>query len=94
MLNTTDSVYSRVIPVEYPKVGEPPSPVRIGVITVSNDNIKWMDIPGDPQQHYLPRMEWANNSDELVVQQLNRKQNESKLFYCNVTTGAATELLY
>ncbi len=90
MLNTTDSPYSKVIPVEYPKVGEPPSPVRIGVITVSNDNIKWMDIPGDPQQHYLPRMEWANNSAELVVQQLNRKQNESKLFYCNAATGAAT----
>jgi dipeptidyl-peptidase-4 len=31
MLNTTDSVYSKVIPVEYPKVGEPPSPARIGV---------------------------------------------------------------
>ncbi len=90
MLNTTDSVYSRVIPVEYPKVGQSPSPVRIGVITVSNENIKWMDIPGDPQEHYLPRMEWANNSDELVVQQLNRKQNESKLFYCNVNTGNTT----
>jgi dipeptidyl-peptidase-4 len=34
MLNTTDSVYSQVIPVEYPKVGEPPSPVRIGVINM------------------------------------------------------------
>lgn len=89
MLNTTDSVYSRVIPVEYPKVGEPPSPVRIGVITVSDAKITWMNIPGDPQQHYLPRMEWANNSDEVVVQQLNRKQNESKLFYCNAVTGEA-----
>lgn len=90
MLNTTDSQYSRVIPVEYPKVGWPPSPVRIGVITVNDDQIKWMNIPGDPQEHYLPRMEWADNSDELVVQQLNRKQNESKLFYCNAATGTAT----
>jgi dipeptidyl-peptidase-4 len=87
MLNTTDSVYSQVIPVEYPKVGEPPSPVGIGVINISTANIKWMDIPGDPQQHYLPVMEWAANSDELVVQQLNRKQNESRLFYCNVSDG-------
>jgi dipeptidyl-peptidase 4 len=87
MLNTTDSAYSRIIPVEYPKVGWPPSPVRIGVITIRDDNIKWMNIPGDPQEHYLPRMEWANNPDELVAQQLNRKQNESKLFYCNATTG-------
>lgn len=89
MLNTTDSVYSQIIPVEYPKVGQPPSPVRIGVITVDNKKTTWMDIPGDPQQHYLPRMEWADNSKELIVQQLNRKQNESKLFYCNAVTGAS-----
>ncbi|MEP7252997.1 MAG: S9 family peptidase [Ginsengibacter sp.] len=90
MLNTTDSVYSQIIPVEYPKVGQPPSPVRIGVINVGNDDVSWMNIPGDPQQHYLPRMEWANNSTELVVQQLNRKQNESQLYYCDVATGAAS----
>ncbi len=89
MLNTTDSVYSRVIPVEYPKVGEPPSPVRIGVIELGNNNVTWMNVPGDPQQHYIPRMEWADNSNEVVVQQLNRKQNESKLFYCNAATGEA-----
>ena len=34
MLNTTDSNYSQVIPVEYPKVGEAPSPVKIGVVSV------------------------------------------------------------
>jgi len=88
MLNTTDSVYSQVIPVEYPKVGEPPSPVRIGVVTINNDAIKWMNIEGDPQQNYLPRMEWAGD-DSLVVQQLDRKQQESKLIYCNATTGTS-----
>jgi dipeptidyl-peptidase-4 len=36
MLNTTDSIYSRVIPVEYPKVGESPSAVRIGVVNLYN----------------------------------------------------------
>ena len=89
MLNTTDSVYSIVIPVEYPKVGQPPSPVRIGVVTVANDNIKWMKVPGDPSEHYIPRMEWADNSSQVVLQQLNRKQNESKLFFCDVNTGVA-----
>jgi dipeptidyl-peptidase 4 len=86
MLNTTDSVYSQVVPVEYPKVGEPPSPVRIGVVSVDNKSIQWMNIEGDPQQHYLPCMEWAD-SNRLVVQQLDRKQQESKLIYCNATTG-------
>ncbi|WP_394767848.1 DPP IV N-terminal domain-containing protein, partial [Ferruginibacter sp.] len=86
MLNTTDSNYSKVIPVEYPKVGEPPSPVKIGVVAATGGNIQWMDIEGDPQQHYLPRMEWADAAT-LVVQQLNRKQQESKLMYCNITDG-------
>ena len=90
MLNTTDSAYSRVIPVEYPKVGEPPSPVRIGVITVANGNVKWMNIPGDPAQNYLPRMQWAS-SNELIVQQLNRKQNQSRLFYCNIADGSSKD---
>jgi dipeptidyl-peptidase 4 len=86
MLNTTDSIYSRVIPVEYPKVGESPSSVRIGVVSLSNRYVKWMDIEGDPQQNYLPRMEWSG-ANELVVQQLDRKQQESKLIYCNVSDG-------
>ncbi|MEO6537210.1 MAG: DPP IV N-terminal domain-containing protein [Ferruginibacter sp.] len=89
MLNTTDSIYSRIVPVEYPKVGESPSPVRIGVVNLSSGFIRWMNIAGDPQQHYLPRMEWSANN-ELVVQQLDRKQQESKLIYCNTGNGSSS----
>jgi dipeptidyl-peptidase-4 len=88
MLNTTDSNYSRVIPVEYPKVGEAPSPVRIGVADAASGVVRWMQIEGDPQQHYLPRMEWSG-PNELMVQQLDRKQQESKLIYCNTTDGSS-----
>ena len=88
MLNTTDSNYSHVIPVEYPKVGESPSPVRIGVVDINAGPIKWMNIEGDPQQHYLVRMEW-DGPNEIMVQQLDRKQQESKILYCNTTDGSA-----
>lgn len=92
MLNTTDSVYSRVIPVEYPKVGESPSPTRIGVVSVTGGPTVWLAIPGDPQQHYLNRMDWIPNSSSLFVQQLNRKQNESKLLICTPATQAITPI--
>jgi len=88
MLNTTDSVYSQVIPVEYPKVGEPPSPARIGVVNISTAQTKWMNIPGEPNQNYLIRMEWSGPA-EIILQQVNRKQNESKLMLCNTMTGDA-----
>ncbi|WP_461095146.1 S9 family peptidase [Spirosoma gilvum] len=97
MLNTTDSVYSHVVPVEYPKVGELPSPARIGIVTISGDRnavppTTWLAIPGDPQQHYLPRMAWLPNGSALMVLQLNRKQNESKLFVCAASGQSVTPI--
>jgi len=88
MINTTDSIYSQIIPVEYPKVGESPSPARIGVIELASKKLTWLNIPGDPQQHYLPRMEW-NSPELLLVQQLNRKQNHSKIFGVDLTKNGA-----
>jgi len=90
MLNTTDSTYPFVIPVEYPVAGEPPSPYRIGVLDIVTGANRWMDIPGDVHNSYLPRMEWADNSSELILQQLNRKQNESKLLLSDIATGRTT----
>jgi len=88
MLNTTDSVYSKVIPVEYPKVGEKPSPARIGVVDITSSQTKWMNVPGEPDENYIIRMEWAGPG-EIILQQLNRRQNETKIFMCNSMTGAA-----
>jgi len=92
MINNTDSIYPRIIPVEYPKVGQTPSSVRIGVVDIAMAKTTWMDIPGDARQHYLPRMEWAPDGKNLVVQQLNRKQNASVLFSCDAKNGNSSAI--
>jgi dipeptidyl-peptidase 4 len=92
MLNTTDSLYPFVVPVEYPTVGEDASPYKIGVVDVAGGSTKWMELPGDPRQSYLPRMEWAGNSSQLILQQLNRKQNDSKILISEIATGATSQL--
>ena len=33
-------------------------------------------------------MEWAGNNNELIIQHLNRKQNQSDLMLCNVADGS------
>jgi len=86
MINTTDSAYSRIVPVEYPTIGQSPSPAKIGVMDITTGKTNWLAIPGDPQQNYLPRMEW-NSANEILVQQLNRKQNESKIYSCRLPSG-------
>jgi dipeptidyl-peptidase 4 len=88
MIDNTDSAYPFIKPVEYPIAGEPPSPFKVGVVDIESAQTKWMVIPTDPQwQSYLPRMEWADNNTELIVQHLNRKQNHSELMLCRVSTG-------
>ena len=87
MINTTDSVYSRIIPVEYPKVGQSPSPAYITVVNLAGGLIRRMNIAGNPSEHYITRMEWSGQN-ELIVQQLDRKQQESKLIYCKVSDGS------
>ncbi|HEX5153156.1 MAG TPA: S9 family peptidase [Parafilimonas sp.] len=92
MINNTDSIYSHVVPVEYPTAGTDPSPCYVYVANIATGNSTKMNVPGDPQQHYIPRMEWAANSTELVIQQLDRRQNESKVMYCNAATGDVKEV--
>lgn len=96
MIDNTDSIYSYTIPVEYPKVGESPSPTRLGVVPVTGGSTKWLAIPGDPAQHYLVRAEWfptvGSAGAELIVQQLNRKQNETTLYICQPAKNTVTPI--
>ena len=89
MVDNTTSIYPVAVLVEYPVAGEPPSPFRIGVVDVITARTKWMAIPYDRQWgSYVPRMEWAANNKELVIQHLNRKQNQSRLMLCDAALGS------
>lgn len=89
MVNNTDAIYSKIVPIEYPKAGETPSACKVGVVTIDDAKTTWMSIPGDPRQHYLVRMEFIPSTEKLLIQQLNRKQNESKLYISDPKTGSA-----
>jgi dipeptidyl-peptidase-4 len=88
MVNNTQGVYPVIVSVEYPVAGDLPSPCRIGVVNVSSAKTTWMNIPSDPKLgSYIPRMEWAANSYELIIQHLSRRQNETQVMLCDVKTG-------
>ncbi len=75
MINNTDSIYSEPIPIQYPKVGEKPSAVRVGLIDLETDQKTWLPFEGDPRSYYIPGVQWVDE-DLLLIQQLNRHQNE------------------
>ena len=41
---------------------------------------------------YVPRMDWADGSDAVMIQQLNRKQDTNRVFLADAKTAAITEL--
>ncbi|MDV6327643.1 DPP IV N-terminal domain-containing protein [Idiomarina sp. Sol25] len=93
MINNTDELYPTLKEFPYPKVGETNAAMRIGVMPASGGQTKWMNIPGDPRQHYLVRMNWAGNSEKLLIQQLTRKQHINRAFISDIETGRSQELL-
>lgn len=80
MINNVDSIYSQPIPLPYPKVGTANSNVKVGVVSASGGQSKWFAVPGDPTNNYLARMDFIPNSEEVMIQQLNRKQNQNTVW--------------
>jgi dipeptidyl-peptidase-4 len=93
LVNNTDSVYSTVTPIQYPKVGETNSAARVGVVSAAGGTTRWLEIEGDPRNHYIARMEWAAHSQELILQRLNRLQNRIEVMLGDVRTGRTRTVL-
>ena len=87
LLNATDSLYSFTVPVQYPKAGATNSAVRIGVVSAGGGPTRWVQVPGDPRNVYVARMEWAAGSEEIAFQHLNRLQNTLTVFLADRRTG-------
>lgn len=93
MINNVDSIYSKPIPMPYPKVGTELSTVKVGVVSLENGKSKWFKVPGDPKNNYLARMDFIPNSNEVMIQQLNRRQNTNKVYIGDIQTMDLVNIL-
>jgi len=87
LINNTDSLYPKLVPIPYPKVGTTNSAAKVGIVSASGGETTWLDVPGDPRNHYIARMEWAESANEVVLQQLNRLQNTNLVMLGDRRTG-------
>jgi dipeptidyl-peptidase-4 len=89
MIDDTKELYPTIFRYKYPLVGTTNSAVRVGVVPAAGGATVWVKTVGDPRNHYIPRMDWAGNSDELAVEWLNRAQNHEEVYLANARTGEA-----
>lgn len=93
MINNTDSLYPKIITIQYPVAGQTNSAGRVGVVAANGGATRWLQVPGDPRNNYIARMDWAGNSDEVVLQRLNRRQNVLEVMMGNARTGQVRAIL-
>lgn len=93
LINNTDTLYPKITSYAYPKVGEPNSACRVGVVKASGGNPCWFRPNPDPRNHYLLELEWSEDSKSVVFQQLNRLQNTNQVIRGNASTGDSQVLL-
>ena len=95
LYNATDSLYAFTTPVQYPKAGQTNSAGRAGVVSAAGGETRWLNIPGDPRNNYIARMEWVpakGGSKELVIQHMNRLQDTLHVMLADAETGQARTL--
>jgi len=93
LVNNTDDTYPRITSFAYPKTGEQNSATRIGIVSADGGSVRWLNIPGDPREHYLPHMEWTPNGSQLMLQQLNRLQNTNRVMLADPKTQTTRVIL-
>jgi len=93
LINYTDELYPKITSFEYPKVGQTNSACRVGVISSSGGETQWFEPSDDLRNHYIPRMDWAENSKQIVFQHLNRLQNTNEITLGNVRNGTMQKIM-
>ncbi len=89
MINNIDGLYPKITTFNYPKVGQQNSACKVGAVRIGGGPTHWFELSDDSRNHYIPKMDWADNSREIVVQQLNRLQNTNEVILANVRRDTA-----
>jgi dipeptidyl-peptidase 4 len=92
LIDNTSALYPKVTNIPYPKTGTKNSAVRVGVIAAEGGTPRWMQVPGDPREHYIFRIEWLADGGGLAIGQLNRLQNIAKVFVADPRSGVARQI--
>ena len=92
MIKNTDNTYSQPIPLQYPKVGTTNSATRVGVVNIESAATVWIKLDGDPRQNYVPQMDWADSSEQVIIQYVNRLQNTNQVLLANAADGSVQHI--
>ena len=78
--------------IRYPKVGDPNPDVKVGMVSATGGNIVWANFNEHEDQYFgLPY--WKPDGKTLLVQWMNRLQNELKIYEVDPASGVKKPFL-
>lgn len=95
MLVPSDPSYPGVREVRFARVGETITRLRVGVADASGEQqVNWIDIDAPEEGIYLGQVEWAGNSDELLIEKLSRFRDEREFLLADLRSGSTRRIFH
>lgn len=90
-LEDTDGTHGRLEITYYPKAGDPNPKVKMGIVDVETALTTWIKTDENVDQ-YIAWPSWTPDSKKLMIQVLNRDQNDMRFILADAATGDFTEI--
>lgn len=85
VLVPSDPSYPGVQNHRFARVGEKIAALRVGVVDADGKNLQWLPIEAPPEGFYLGQVDWAGNSDEVLVEMLSRFRDQRDFLLAEVS---------
>jgi dipeptidyl-peptidase-4 len=89
-----DPSYPEVRQVRFARVGGTIPALRVGVVDAQGKETRWLPIPVPAEGYYLGKVNWAGNSQELLIEKLSRFRNEREFLLADIRTGALLRVFH
>ena len=91
VIDTSDPSYPEVRHDRFARVGEAIERLRVGVVDADGQQLTWLPIPAPQEGFYLGQVEWAGNSDEVLIEQLSRFRDRRDFFLAKAAPENASD---
>ncbi len=84
VLVPSDPSYPEVKQNRFARVGEEIEMLRIGVVNADGSNATWLPVDCPKEGMYLGQVEWAGNSDEVLIEKFSRFRDQRDVLLVSV----------
>lgn len=92
MLVPSDPSYPEVRTQRFARVGGEIASLRVGVVSVEDNETQWLPIEAPSEGMYFGQVDWALNADEVLVEKQSRFRDTREFLIVHVESGTTKQI--